>query len=359
MTKRLLALLLAMWIPVQSFAAVAQADPDQLMAMVDEYIKEVQATPKDADPAFADAQAAYFAEAMAVETRSLEPEDFNLFMFAVMSRYINRPAERVPLFRYIKSVRAWVAADLENTAQLENGALHYMNPANYSWYTWVVIGAGVIIGRGILKGPLRSTRFAQSMERMQLQSAKWKAPYRIGFRTATHPAMVASYAGAGLGLLQYELEKNKLHRLDPMVLTNVVQTQLACYLSYQALGLEDRFNAAAEDEERLSREYAVLDKDIGSVLDQAHVLIEQFARLDNISANEPDFLKAMNSLPKAKTFKDFREVLTAADKANDGQCRQMSLTNLIIQVGKMREALKASYDNMIPAEEPPQRMEKL
>lgn len=345
MTKRLLALAIAFLIPFQAFAA--SANPEQLMVMVDEYIKEVKATPKDVDPAFADAQAAYFAEGMAIETRALLPEEFNIFMFAVMSRYINKPDERDALFKYMKFVRGWISADLENTAKLEYGAAHFMNPANYSWYTWAIIGAGVVIGRKVFNGPMRNTRFVQAMENVQLKAATWKAPYRIGFRAATHPLAIVGYAGAGLGYLEYQLEKSKLHRLDPMVFMNVVQTQIAFHLAYQALPLEDRFNSLMEDEARLRSEFTVLNKDITTLVDQATLLIDQYGRLDNISPCEPEFIKAVKKLPLQKD-KYFRDIFVDEANAKGGQCGQVALTLLIIQGGKMREALKASYENLVP-----------
>lgn len=353
MRRRILALILALTFPLHALAEATQSNPDALMPVVDEYVHEVQATPKDADPAFADAQAAFFASSVAVQVRKLEPEDFNLFMLALMSRYIHRPAERDALFKLVKSIREWIADDLANTARLEKGAFHYMNPANYSWYTWVIIGAGAVIGRGVFKGPLRTTRFVQSMEQMQLAAARWRAPYRLAFRTATHPLTVATAAGAGLGLLEYELQKNKMHRLDPLLMANAVQAQIACYLSYQGLGLEERFESIREDEAKLREGYAGLKKDIEEVTNQSKLLLEQFARLDNIYVNEPDFQKQLSKLPQAKDFQEFRKVLTTADQAQDGQCRQMSLTQLVISLEKMQENLKLFYEAMVPPEAAP------
>ncbi|MBX3022983.1 MAG: hypothetical protein KF799_15010 [Bdellovibrionales bacterium] len=347
MIKRALALFLAFSVSLPAFAGVTRSNAD-MMALIDDYIKEVASTPANADQTYMDMQAAFLAEAVGLQVRTLEPEDFNLFMLAVMSRYINKPEEREALFKFIEGTRQWIAADLANTAQLEKGALHYMNPANYSWYTWVVIGAGVVIGGRVLHGPLRTTRFVQGLDKMQMAAAKWRAPYRIAFRSATHPITLATATGAGLGLLEYQLEKNKTHRLDPMILTNAVQTELACYASYQGLGLEERFESIRDDEEKLKAGFAGLNADIDKLMGETQVLLKQYARLDNLYLNEPGLQAARAKLPQASDFQDLRRLLNAKDAAATGPCAAVSLTHLVIALERMKTDLKTYHDVYVP-----------
>jgi hypothetical protein len=338
-------------LPATSFAAVGATPPAGMMDLVDLYVKEL-ATASPDNMFGRIGKEEFLAKAVATQVATLEPEDFNVFLFYVMDRYIKNPGERKALFAFVQALRESVAADLANTAQIEQGPAHEMVTGAYTWGAWILIG-GLIGWRVILASPLRTSTFMQKLQQQEMAIARAPRAYRLTYRITTNPLLWASAGGAGIGYFQYLLEKNRTHRLDPSRILNVVQAQLACQLSYQALDLEDRFEAARGDDERLRSAYPDLDAGITRTLEQARDLTDQFPRLDNLDVRDDLFQQDLRSLPMAKNFQDFRKDLSEADQAPDGRCRQMSLTHLILATEQLRDNLRTSYEILAPADVTP------
>lgn len=367
MIRRILALTLSFAIATPAMAGVTQ-DPEQIMGMVNEFVQEMKAIPENADPSYKQAQADLAAEDIAVQLRGLPAEDFNLFMYAVMSRYINKPEERESLFAFISASRTWIEADLANTALLDNGPISYMNMAQWSKYTWIAIGTGMVLSTVLLKGPMRNMRFVQAMNRAQMKMTAMKQtgfkqnPFKyIGARAglaATHPMTIWLGAGGMIGgLAEYGIELNRVHRMDPVVMLTVVQTQLACALSYRGLDIDDHINAISMDEAKLRTDFKPINQEIEALKKESEVLAKHFARLDNITSADPDLQKAMSKIPKNlpekyANLQAFRESLVTDGPSINGRCRQISLTDLDFQLDQRAANLKTFYDVNVGEEQP-------
>lgn len=345
--RRLLCAVVALLLPLQSFAAVNRSDPARMLELVDQYLAELKVQPTGNKDLFNAGQQAYLANAVSAQINTLEPEDYNVFLFYLMDRYIKNPDERKDLFTFVKALHDSNASEWARYKQIDDGPAHFVVDGVFAYGTWILLG-GIVGWRVVMHTPARNTALVQSMQRLELSMATKPKPYRYTYKVLSSPFTTSALAGGIVGGLEYIREKSKARRLDPLPVLNVVQSQLACLVSYQGLELADRFEAVRNDSEALVREFQGLDAAITQTHKEASLLVEQYPSLDNLDVTDRLFQQKLAQLPQAKNWQEFRKNLIEAEQSADGQCRQMSLTHLKIQLEELRRNLVLFYEIFAP-----------
>lgn len=330
LAKIFLSLILALTSVAQ--AAPGLRNPEQMLTLVDEYIAEVSS--KQPGPVYLlTGREAYLAKAVATQIAALEPEDFNLFQFYLMDRYIKEPAQREHLYAFNRIVRDMIATDLANSASLRSGPWHEVVVGSYTYGAWILLGS-VIGWRFLFSRSTRAVDFARGLKQRELSMAQSPALYRLGYKAATNPLILSVGAGAGAGYLNYLLQSQRTHRVDPLQIMMVVQAQLACHLSYSGLAIQEKFESIRNAEEFPAEEGKKLLAEIASIGEQSKVLSQQFGRLEQIDVRDPLFQRTLQQFPKSESWAQFRSSLTDAETSRDGKCRQMSLVHLKLELDK-------------------------
>lgn len=329
----------------QNFAFAGGVGTNQFagMSLVDDYLRQMAKDPKSKDfSALAQiARQQHLQDVVVAQIERLVPGDFNIFLFALLERYAQHPDERALLASLFTAIRQDIAPELEATQTLkEDGAVGSAWDGTVSNYAfWIAIGASVAANwllkyHGILEGPQQTAALANSIER---DAVNVRAPrfsrmakqglIRAGVRTGA--IAVGAGSGAAIGYLYYLLENNKTHKLDPAIMLQVLQANLACELSYQALKLDDKFNQDLLSADGLGNNGPTYGKDILSLMTQATELKKEYPQLENLLMRDRIFQEHVNALPPARSWQELRSHLNATDKAVEGQCQAVSMDVLL------------------------------
>ncbi len=328
----------ALVMPFPAMAGAGQRTPESMLSLVDEYINEVKSD--QPGPIFLLAgRDEYIAKAVVGQIDTLEAEDFNLFLFHLMERFVDSPTQRPYLFSLLKLIRESIAADLANTAQLREGPGHEIITGAYTYAAWILIGyAGV---RFAAARSARGAEFIRELHKREIALNQAPRIYKIGYKVAGNPLVWSAAAGAGIGYWNYLLQSNRVHRLDPIEVLSVVQAQLACHLSYKALEIEDEFELIKNSDEKVKSDGKAFLEKVKNIGEQAGVLEKQFARLQSLDISERLFQKTLKQFPLSADWQQFRSALSEAEMSKDGQCRQMSLTHVQGELEKMAVVIGA------------------
>lgn len=349
MTRRMLALLLAAWLPVSASAAVTAYDPAALARLVDDYVKELNEVAKDQTLASI-AQQQYYAGLIGLQVAKLEPEDFNKFSLDLVGRYVARPEERKAVGTFIKGMKKAISADLEHTEMIRSGPTESI-VKGMTWYGTALLALTVVAGRGVRMAapykyfsPIRP--LATKLEQADLAIAQMSRTKRYAAKAA--PWLAASSVGAGLGYLEWSLEMNKTHRLDPeQDLLNVAQMSLACDLSYRGLDLEDALNGKTPQD--VDKAYAQLSPEAKAILAETEVLLDQFPRLDNLETADRLLARKLGHLPPAADFQALRKNLVEHMGVRaDRSCQAVSLTHLKLKVTELSQMIEFVHQQLNP-----------
>lgn len=357
--RRCLSLLLAALIfaPPGAMADVSNSDPQQALQLVDDYLKRT-AEEKKQGTFDTLGRNTYIAQAIASRLLTLQPEDFNLFVFYFVDRYIHHPEQREGLFDFVKIVREMIKDDLANTARLNGGAADDAIRGSYQYGIWILLG-GSLAWFLIMKSPLRTMSFIAKMQEGEMTLMRAGRWYRYGWKTATS-VVIPGVSGGMLGLLLHHLEANKTHRLDPLEVLSVAQANLACQLSYDTLQAEQHLQKLTDDDTLMAKEGKPLNTQVKTLLDQVKVLQDQFPWLTGLRVSDPVFQKIIDEYPKASNWQDYKNRLAAQGASENGQCVQISLTHVGSKLQEMSDALDtlAPVDT-IPAAPPAPKTEDL
>jgi hypothetical protein len=344
--RRLLSLTLCLslaW-PAQSFAVLQSRTPEAMLALVDEYVREMQSDqpgPMQLDIG----RANYLAQYVVGQVITLNAEDFNTFMFYAVERYVNEPEQRPQIYLLFKQLHDAIAADLQNSKQLRDGPYHEMVSGAYGWMTWILV---LYVGfRFKATHTLRGRQFLAEIEKRELAIGR-KKYYRTAYNVASNPLVWSSALGAGLGYWNYLIQSNRVHKLDPLEILKVVQAQLACDLSYRGLEIEQEWLNIKDDPSAIAQRGRELQQNLKQVAAESSTLHKQYKRLESLDVKERLFQQSLKLFPQAENWQQFRKSLSEAEESKDGQCRQMSLVHLKLELDKIAEGLK---DNL-PAEAP-------
>lgn len=350
-------LLILRLITTLSVPAIASptADPQATFSVVDKFITmQSEKAPEDAKAKMLapTAKAAYLSKAISLQILSLEPEDFNLFLFYFMDRYIHKPDERKVLFKFLESLRGMMEADLNNTAMLKDGPEAMILEGTYTYGTWILLGGTAMLGwRAIVSNPMRSGTLVNQMAQREASQVRSNSLVRYGTRLATGAGAltVASAAVGGIaGYLEYVMKTHRTHRLDPIQLLMVVQAQLACQVSYDTLQLADRLENDEKDDETLKRDGKALLEALTTLNAQAKVLLEQFPWLSKLTVNDRIFQQTLAAYPKAQNWQEYRKILNESPEDRAGQCRAMSLERVTRKLDEMTDSLYEDLPDLKP-----------
>lgn len=339
-SRRWLSVLLSLTVSSSAFAGVGGRTPEQMSQLIDQYVSEMR---KTTDGALAEAgRGEFLAEAVTAQVTALEPEDFNLFLLRLVDRYVNHPEERKIIGDFTQVLREGIAADLENTKDLNEGPLHSVLSGTFNYVFWILIG-GAVLKQGVLpRLPGAAAFTAQLSEREALLMQKGRL-YALPYKTLKHPWVLSAGAGAGLGYLNYVLETHKTHRLDPQPIFSIVQADLACHISYRALELMERYSKAKDRKDEFVKQHEELLVQARDLSAQSQVLLDQYSQLANLDVKDRLFQQNIGQLPPAQSWQEFRKNLSEADTSKDGQCRQMSLTMVKIDLDKISDEISAEF----------------
>lgn len=306
-------------------AAQVAVTPSEIDKIVDEYIGEAKSS--QAGPMHLSVgKQVYLAQAIVGEVIGYTPEDFNMFLFYTIERYIKEPQNREVIFTLLKELRGAISADLFNSKMLREGPQHNIVQGMYRHAAWVlVMYAGFRFAATYLT---RGKQFLSVMEKKELELIQRGPYYRLGYRVATNPLAWSTAAGAGIGFWEYLRDRNKTQKHDPIEVLEVVQASLACDLSYRALELQDEYEKFSKDPEMLGLRATRLLSKIEDIGNQAGLLKKQFSRLESLEIGERLFNERMQRFPPAKTWQKFRSNLVQAEQLKDGECRAVSMENL-------------------------------
>ncbi len=301
---------------------------ERLNVSVNDFLQEYSQAQTLEDPVALAARSAYVS-AMALPIANLEPEDFNVFLLSLIDLYITQPQSREALFILINEVRAQIAPELAARAAVEDGPRSYIVQGATQYSAYLMVG-GLIAWKTILT--LRNPR-AELMR--QARQGEASVRQNLLRRPMFWTLLGTTGAGASLGYVEYMLENHKTHPLDPILILNVAQTQLACSLSYEALNIEADANKEGTDR-------ASLNTRIANLLAQTMILQEQFDRLENLYVDDYLFQRTLQHLPPAENFLQLRANLTDAGLSQDGMCRQVSLEHLDRVLNNLKVQLEFS-----------------
>jgi hypothetical protein len=254
---------------------------------------------------------------------------------------MNNPQEREAIFALIQTMHTDLAADLANTRQLEEGPKQFMINGATRWTALILFLGGGLSWRLILRSPLRSNALVEGLTGLEARAVaggtKGRLVYRVGKGTTVTLATMG--AGAGVGYLQYVLEKNRAHRLDPAAILRVAQAELTCLYSYKGLDFQDRYDQLMSNPD--DSQILALIKEMNEQRDQTSLLAKQFPSLDNLLMDDPAFQEDLQALPKAQNFQQLRKLLSDNPTTENNQCYEMSTQQLDYAFAMMTRNLTA------------------
>jgi hypothetical protein len=336
--RRLLSLTLCLslgW-PAPGFAVLQSRTPEAMLALVDEYVSETRS--QQPGPIQLDiGRANYLAQYVVGQVITLNAEDFNTFMFYAIERYVKEPDQRPQIYLLFKQLHDALAADLQNSKQLRDGPYHEMVSGAYGWMTWILV---LYVGfRFKATQTLRGREFLAQVEKRELAIGR-KKYYRSAYNVVSNPLVWSSAVGAGLGYWNYLIQSNRVHKLDPLEILKVVQAQLACDLSYRGLEVEQEWLDIKNEPSAIEQRGRQLQQKIEAIASEAATLHKQYKRLESLDVKERLFQQSLKLFPQAENWQQFRKSLSEAEESKDGQCRQMSLVHLKLELEKIAEGLK-------------------
>lgn len=306
-------------------------------------LAQAKQSPKTLDSLGKDA----YVQSSALPISGLDPEKFNLALLYLLARYAEKPEEREDLFELIQHVRGQIQGELAVKQAIEDGPSSFLVDGALNYGVFILIG-GAIIWKGILSA--RNPSKALSHEIHETEKTMLKR-YTGSGKTLLWTTAVSSAAGAGIGSIEYMLEKNKTHKIDPLLILNIMQAQIACKLSYEALDLLNKYQSTSN----ISGEQAkIAVNQIDQLIAQSKLLMDQFPQLDHLSMQDFLFQKAMEQLPPETDFQKVRENLKAQGASQNGACSEISLNNVSRTLEDMKIQLALSLPLVDPTLAVPQ-----
>ena len=331
-----LTLCLSLGLPTQGFAVLKNRTPEAMLDLVDEYVREMQSQ-QPGPIQLSVGRATYLAKNVVGQVITLNPEEFNMFLFYATERYVKEPKQRPQIYLLYKQIHDAIIADLENSKQLRDGPYHEMVSGAYGWMTWVLV---LYVGfRFKAAQTLRGREFLAEIEKRELAIGRNKY-YRSAYNVVSNPLVWSSAIGVGLGYWNYLIQSNRTHKLDPLEILKVVQAQLACDASYRGLAIEQEWTNMKSDPATISLRGKPLLKKIVDLQSEAALLQKQYKRLESLDVKERMFQQTLKLYPQAGSWLEFRKNLIEAEESKDGQCRQMSLIHLNLELEKISTGLK-------------------
>lgn len=344
--KKMICMFLSLTIFASSaHAGVTNSHSSAAMEVVDEFMEDQKSQ------LAMQAQADIIDEGMINRIYALEPEDFNIFLFELMDRYIRNPIQRPRLSKFIEGMRDGIAGDLAYAEALRKGEYGCVldNAMKYSVYALV----GGIVWRAVwtFGRAGRRSEFLKQV-RTNLASVGKKGMALRMARRGGNAFAVSLATGAAAAMIENIWQSHSGHRMDPLPILRIVQTSLACDLSYRTLEFYEHVNKivqSADSEERLSREGAILLADTRILGIQARTLLNEYALLENLSVNDPMFRKNFEHMPVEKNWQDLRKNLFHEDVSRDGMCSRVSLGDITEKVSELEAVLpKMERKDIIP-----------
>lgn len=333
--RRLLSLILCLSLaaPMEGFAVLKSRTPETMLALVDEYVQETLS--EQPGPIHLGAgRAAWLAKNVVGQVITLSPEDFNMFLFYTVERYIKDAKHRPQIYLLLKQIHDAIKADLDNTKQLKEGPYHEMVKGSYSYLTWIIV---LYVGfRFKAAHTMRGREFLMEIEKREMAIGKNKY-YRSAYNVASNPVVWGGLAGAGIGYVNYLRELDKVRRSDPLEILKVVQANLACDLSYRGLEVEQEWLKIKDEPNAIGVLGPKLQEKARNLMAESAVLSKQYKRLQSLDTKERLFQQTLKELPE--NWAQFRKSLTEAEESKDGQCRQMSLIHLKLELEKIDTAI--------------------
>ncbi len=356
--KKLFIFLIGLCILASSFAgaAVNGRSSEDMMKLFDEYLFHVKL--QQQGPDFLEyGRQKFLSRGVIAQASTLEPEDFNRFMFSLMNRYVTVPSERRYIFNFFSAITETLQADFAYTRALQAGPQSFMLEGTYKYGGWLMIAGGVV-----LKVASRRPVFARAGEWIGQREAalsQINRYYGLGFRYATSPTtwLITGSLGAGAlaGYVEHGWAMDKVHRHNPIAAAMVVQAQLVCHLSYEGLGLEQRVKELADKPDDLAKEAPAIRKTIKDITAQAKELSSQWRRLEDLQDLVADkFFKEMQAqYPKAENWQQLVKALKDNEVSRDGKCRGLSTIHLIRTLNKTLGELPPEPQPELPTQPAP------
>jgi len=332
--KFLAKLILAASLVFQTPLHAQTAPAANMVQLVDEYLAHVKSA--QTGPVFLPVgRQEYLAKAVVAHLASQQTEDFNLFQFYLLDRYVKKIEERPYLFSLMQLLRDHLKDELATTELVRQGPGENIKQSIYSYWIWIALTIGVS-WRIMLN---RSTALNERVMHINQSIAERGRIYNMPYRIVVNPLTTAMVPATAWGYFQYFMESQKAHKVDPGEVLKVVQAQLACHLSYRGLELQDRYESLAGKPQELQAAAESMRKDAGAVVQQATLLSEQYPYLQNIRLKDRFFAASLERFPKSDSWKQFRDVLNSTDADQPGTCRQLALEFLISEMKSLTDKL--------------------
>ncbi len=350
--KKLLIHGLALILSLTSFSVNAQQPLERSAKLLDDYIGHVRRLPSDS-PWSTVGRNEFLAKAVVMQLATLRPDEFNLFLFHMMDKYVNQPEDRAAIKSLADTLGVELAADFEASKMLQNGPLQYVIRGAYSYGAWLML-AGAIGWKFIFARSQSTAEFLRQIRQRELTLNQKGRFASLGYRVATSPTTWIVGGSLGLGALggyiEYVLKSNSTYRINPATVLMVVQAQLACDLSYQALTIQEKFESLMNDSDQLEKEYGPMLTEIRRIRAEAQGLSEQWPRLENLDVQDRLFAEVLEQFPQSENWRDFRKALSEAETSRDGRCRQMSMLHLNQELEKLESYLTLTFGEPTEAE---------
>ncbi len=331
--KKIFVFLIGLSILASSFAGAAVAGPSsaEMMKQFEEYLMHVKS--QQPGPDFLEyGRQKFLSRGVIEQTAGLEPEDFNLFMFNLMNRYVTEPSDRRYIFNFFSAVTERLQADFAYSRALQAGPQSFMLEGTYKYGGWLMIAGGVVL-KIASRRPFFLRR-AEWLGQRQAALSQINRYYGLGYRYATNPTTWLVGGSLGAGALAGYVEHwmmDRNHRHNPVAAAMVVQAQLVCHLSYEGLALEQKVKALADKPEEMVKEAPAIRKKIQDITAQAKELRAQWTRLEDLQDLVADkfFRELQSQYPKEESWQQLVSALKANEASRDGKCRGLSTIHLI------------------------------
>lgn len=353
--KKLFLVLLSLSLLTTSLAKAAtgpERSSEEMMKLFDEYLFHVKSQQQGPDYLEYGRQK-FLSRGVIAQAATLEPEDFNRFMFHLMNRYVTEPTDRSYIFNFFSAVTETLQADLAYTQALKAGPQSFMIEGTYKYGGWIMIAGGVMLKLAARRPVF--TNFSEWVAQRQAALSQVNKYYGLGFRFATSPTTWLISGSMGLGALGGYLEHgwamDRVHRHNPVAAAMVVQAQLVCHLSYEGLAVQQKVQELKDKPDELAKVAPELRQKITDIKSQATELRKQWNRLEDIQDLVADkFFQEMRSqYPKAESWQQLVKDLNDNEISRDGKCRGLSTIHLVRNLDKVAEELPEPAQNEPPA----------
>lgn len=350
MIKKLISLFLSVSVFLSTTAqAAALRNGEEMIKLFDEYLFHVKS--QQPGPIFLEyGRQKYLSRGVIAQASTLEPEDFNRFMFNLMERYVNKPEDRRYIFNFFSATTETLLPDFEYSRRLQEGPESFALEGTYKIGAWFMVAGSVALMVATRKGwNINMGQWVAEREAALTQMNKY---YGLGFKYATSPtsALVVGSTAAGAlgGYLEQKWYSTYTYRHNPMSALMVVQAQLVCHLSYEGLSVAQQFEAVKDNEEELAKNAPELRKKISAIKSEAAELKGQWNRLVDLKDLMADkfFRELMSQYPKEQNWQGLVKSLQAAEESRDGKCRGLSTFHLMRELDKIVEELPAPVESI-------------